>query len=305
MKSTIFQLIKPSALTWFIFVMLILLQASCSLYKFNLNDPKVSTAYYGLGSPIEIFYHNNIQQTLHVNWIILSINLMICYLLSSGTAWLIKKLTQLRKPFLVYGGASVLIVCGSFFAALIVSKFYWGYVFHRPDVLLELHDVTKVISVIPVITEQTPSGLYHFVLNPQFSIAEAITCAQKDPNYVLDERILIYLNEKNLLPESPTTSIVPYTEFYTLLPDTKLLAEPEEGYTSSGLLIGVIIPAYNKIGEELVFFSATGQQVSNDHFPFYEMVFKKDPQSGELTFIHGQRFFFDVAGMECFEWSSM
>ena len=60
--------------------------------------------------------------------------------------------------------------------------------------------------------------------------------------------------------------------------------------------------ARTRSGSRLVFLSATGGQVSNDRYPCYEMVFERHPQSGQVTFIRGQRFFFDVAGIEGLEW---
>jgi len=109
------------------------------------------------------------------------------------------------------------------------------------------------------------------------------------------------LEERHPLPEEMATSLDD-TDFYDLLPETGLLAEPQDGYTSAGLLSGVIVEARTISGSQLVFLSATGRQVSNDHYPCYEMVFERHPQSGELTLIRGQRFFFDVAGVEGVEW---
>jgi len=111
----------------------------------------------------------------------------------------------------------------------------------------------------------------------------------------------VYLEEKRLLPEKVATSLDD-TDFYDLVSGTGLLAEPQDGYTSAGLLRGVIVDARTRSGSQLVFLCATGQQVSNDHYPCYEMVFERHPQSGQVTFIRGQRFFFDVAGIEGLEW---
>jgi hypothetical protein len=261
------------------------------------NEPSQSTSQYGIGSPVEISYRDGVRQDVHVDWAVLIINLIACYLLAAVAVALLKRITGLQKPFPVYGGAAIGILCLAFLVSIVFSKVYWGYFFRRPAVLAERYDVTEVIGIVPVTTEQTPTGAYRFVTNADFSMADQIAYARKDPYYNLDERILVHLEDKQLLPEEVATSLDD-TDFYDLLSGTGLLAEPQEGYTSAGLLKGVIVQARTASGSQLVFLSATGQQVSNDHYPCYEMVFERHPQSGQLTFLRGQRFFFDVAGIE-------
>jgi len=301
MKPFTLRAMKPSPLTWLFLVLLILAQFSfCT--RILLNEPSHSTSSYGIGNPVEISYRDGARQDVRIDGIVLIINLTACYLLSAIAAALMKKITGLQKPFPVYGGAAFGIVCLAFLVSIVFSKYYWGYFFHRPAVLAELKDVTKVVSIIPVATEQTPTGEYHFVANADSSITDRIAYARKDPYYSLDERILVYLEEKYLLPEGIATSLDPYANLYDLLLETGLLAKAQGGYTSAGLLRGVIVEARNTSGSQLVFLSATGGQVSNDHYPCYEMAFERRPQSDQLTFIRGQRFFFDVAGIEGAEW---
>jgi hypothetical protein len=304
MKTMILRVMKPSRLTWLILALLIIAQFSfCA--RMVLNEPSQSTSQYGIGSPVEISYTDGARQDVRIDWIVLILNLTTCYLLAAITVALMVKVTGLQKPFPVYGGAVLSVVCVAFLASIIFSKFYWGYFFHRPTVLAELKDVTKVMAITPVTTEQTSTGEYRFVISSDFSAADQIAYARREPYDNLDERILVYLDEKHLLPEEIATSIAPHTDFYGLLSETGLLAEAQDGYTSAGLLKGVVVEARHASGSELVFLSVTGGQVSNDHYPCYEVVFEKHPQSGQLTFIRGQRFFFDVAGIEGLEWFVM
>jgi hypothetical protein len=301
MKTMILGVLKPSPLTFLLLILLILAQFSfCT--RMLLNEPGQSTTQYGIGNPIEISYSDGVRQDIRIDWIVLIVNLTLCYLLSAMAAALVKKATGLQNALPLYGGSVLAVICLAFFVSIAFSKYYWGYFFHRPAVLAELKDVTKVISIIPVTTEQTPMGEYRFVAETDCSIADRIAYAQKDPYSNLDERILVYLDEKHLLPEEIATSLGSHTDFYDLLPETGLLAKAQDGYKSAGLLRGVIVEARNTSGSQLVFLSATGGQVSNDHYPCYEMVFERHPRSGQLTFIRGQRFFFDVAGIEGLEW---
>jgi hypothetical protein len=300
MKTVILRTIKPSRLAWLFLALLILVQFSFST-RTLFNEPGQSTSQYGIGNPVEISYRDGSRQGVHIGWTALAINLTACYLLSAIAVALTRKVTGLHRPFPIYGGAVIGVACLAFLISIVFSKAYWGYFFRRPAVLAELDDVTSMASIVPVTTEQTPTGAYRFVINADSSIADKIAYARADPYYNLDERILVYLEEKHLLPEKIATSLDD-TDFYDLVSGTGLLAEPQDGYTSAGLLRGVIVDARTRSGSQLVFFSATGQQVSNDHYPCYEMVFERHPQSGQMTYIRGQRFFFDVAGIEGLEW---
>jgi hypothetical protein len=73
------------------------------------------------------------------------------------------------------------------------------------------------------------------------------------------------------MPEEIATSLAPDTDFYDLLSETGLLAKARDGYTSAGLLKGVVVEARYVSGSELVFLSVTGGQVSNEHYPCYEL----------------------------------
>jgi len=68
---------------------------------------------------------------------------------------------------------------------------------------------------------------------------------------------------------------------------------------------GVAVDAIGKSGGRLVVLGLTGGEVSNDHRPYYEMVFGAPTPNSPLEFIRGQRFFYDVAGMEGMEWYSI
>jgi len=298
------RVLKPSPLTWLFLILLILAQFLFST-RTLLNEPGQSTAQYGIGHPIEISYSDGVRQDVRIDWIVLIANLTLSYLLSAASVALVRRATALQNALTLYGGAVLAVISLAFFVSIAFSKTYWGYFFHRPAVLEELKDVTKVISIVPVTTEQTAMGEYRFVIDHAFSIAEQIAYAEKRPYYNLDERILVYLDEKHLLPQKIATSLGPYTDFYDLLRETGLLARAQDGYPSAGLLRGVIVETRDRSGSQLVFLSLTGGEVSNDHYPCYEMVFEADPGSGQLTFINGQRFFFDVAGIEGVTWATV
>jgi hypothetical protein len=182
------------------------------------------------------------------------------------------------------------------------SRTYWGYCFARPALLPEIGDIAQVTAVIPVQTKSDDSGKRTIVPRKDFSLAKCIAYAKKDPYYCLDERILIELERKGLLPDTHTTTLKGLPELHALIRRTGIMAEPEDGYDISDVLSGVVVNAFDKSGSRLVVLVVTGGQVSNDHYPYYEMVFSGQKGSTELSFMRGQRFFYDIACIEGVEW---
>ncbi|HBA85785.1 MAG TPA: hypothetical protein DCZ95_17010 [Verrucomicrobia bacterium] len=90
-----------------------------------------------------------------------------------------------------------------------------------------------------------------------------------------------------------------------LIVGSGLLANPEEGYSRADFLAGILVDAYDQTGARLIFACLGGRQQSNDHYPFYEFVFEEPPNSDGLNLVRGQRFFYDVAGIEGLEWYVM
>ena len=63
-----------------------------------------------------------------------------------------------------------------------------------------------------------------------------------------------------------------------------------------------MVDAADRLGRRLLFLGLTGGEESNDHHPYYELLFRGQAGASDLSFARGQRFFYDVAGMEGFEW---
>lgn len=168
--------------------------------------------------------------------------------------------------------------------------------------LSEVDEITQVKAIVPFKTDSTDSAKRAIVFDPNYSLSERIANGKKDSYYCLDERILIELERRNLLPAVPTTTLAGFPDLYQLIQNSGTLANSTKGYDSAAELRGVVVDAFDRSGNRIVCLGLTGGQLSNDHYPYYELLFRGQKNAAELSFARGQRFFYDVAGIEGFEW---
>ncbi len=294
------QGLRPNALTWLFLGLFLVAQFFLVTHSETWFDGKVTSAksHVGIGSPVEV-QQIPLPRDVTIHWKILAANLLACYFLARLSGAVLQLITPWRHPVRIYGTAILGIISIAFLVSIILSKVYWGYFFTRPELLPELNTVKKVDQFMFVRTESTSSGEYRFVQNTKSPYYRIFINATGE-YYILIERIPFALQEKQLLPEKPSTKDLDplYSTLYQTVLHTGLIVENEPGKDLNGVLVLTRIAD----GTELVFFGATGGEISNDHFPYYEMVFKKDSQTGQFHFLRGHRFFYDVAGVEGLEW---
>ena len=296
MKS-ILKNIKPTGLIIMLFILILMFQI---FLVSGMYDNRELKTYLGFGS-ITIT-EQDFEKSVHINWFILILNLLICYLLAVILYKVITKVTHSQRPFLKYLLLVGIIISITFIFSIIASKIFWNYYFKRPSILSEVKKIVKVNSVIPIITKPDDSGLKRFFFNPDYKIEERISWGEKDSYYCLTARILIYLRDKNLLPDNPEPEIGNLSNLFFLISKSDFLVKPDEIYDDSDLLMGIIIDAIDKNNERLIIVGATSQQISNDHYAYYECVFREQGTEHKITFIRGQYFFYDSAGIEGLEW---
>lgn len=304
--TAILQALRPQPFLAILFVLILLVQGAflttgsmtCSM---GSGTPDKTQSSYGIGSPVTVTNING-STTYDVNWLALVGNLLCCYILAVILSRAFTRATRFRRPALAYGVVALAMIVASFCVAIGFSRMEWGYFFARPEVLREMDDITAVCAVIPVKTEADKEGHRSILIHDVYSIADRLAYGKKDPYYCLDERLLLALDERRLLPPAHSTDLSGLPALFPLVRKTGILAAPTEGYKDSDMLSGVVIDAVGKSGQRLVFLGLTGLQLSNDHYPYYELVFSGTTGSQALAYIRGQRFFFDVAGIEGAEW---
>ncbi len=238
-------------------------------------------------------------KNVEIKWGLLVLNLGLCYILATLLSK-VNKFIKINRIALVYLITALGICLIAFIVSIIISKNEWGYYLSRPKVISNVKDISQVKAVIPIRTENDTSGNRHIIIGTDYSIPENLS-GYSDSYYCLEQRLLIYLNDKDLLPDSLTLDLADLTGLHSLIVQTGILIKPDEGYDASDLLSGIVVDALNEKGERIVLMGVRGMELSNDHFPYYELAFE-GKHSENLKFVSGQHFFYDIAGIEGFEW---
>jgi len=229
----------------------------------------------------------------------------IGYLTSKILAFVFQRTTRFRRPARAYSFVVAMFLSLALLAGMGTSKWYWGYSLFRPPPLEEFHNIARIPVLIPI--ERTDSGAAPpaFVLRNDSSLAKNLSYAKKNPYDYPSGRLLLTLEKNRLLPAEYSPSISNLPPLWPLAQASGLMAASDTGYESDRFLRGIVVDAVDPTGARLVFLGFNGGQVSNDHYPYYEMLFTAPPGSTNLKFVRGQRLFFDVAGIEGVEWYVM
>ena len=270
----VLRALKPSILSVLIFCTVVV---PCSVY---LSPPFATWRYYA-GS------------------------VFIGYLLAIILAFAFQQATGFRRPARAYSCAAAIVLALALLAGIGLSKSYWGYFLFRPPPLAEIADVQGLPVVAAVATPEDAHAESDFVVCPSDSPAKRLVYAQRNPYDAPEGRLLLELNRRGQLPAAFATSLSHLPPLLPLARRTGLIVPAEPGYDGDRQLGGYVVDAVDSSGARLVFLAICGSQISNDHYPYYEMLFTAPPGSSDWRFVRGQRFFFDIAGIEGAEWYVM
>jgi len=255
----------------------------------------------GIGGPISVTKEGMIK-SVHINWTSALVNAALTYIVACLLARALTGATHFHRPATVYATAALTMVGISFLISIAISNSYWGYPFDEPKLLREAGDIAKVRAITPIKTETNSSGSHAFVVDNGNSISNMLAVAERYPDDCLSERLVIELQKKNLIPSNSVATIPELSQFYSEVRISGLMAHSDKGYASEQALAGVAVDGVNQSGARVVFLAITGGQLSNDHYPYYELLFGNSTDGTTLSFNRGQRFFYDAAGLEGFGW---
>ena len=304
--KALLRTLKPTSLGVIFIVLILVVQGSFFTNSVEIiypdpNTPPKEFLELGIGTPIRIDWENG-KSSHVIRWSILLLNLTLTYLAGLLLAKLLVKLTGLRRPTLTVGKVILTMILLTFLLAISCSKFYWGYYFSRPPVFEETNIFDKVPAVVFIQIDKDDTGKHSLTSDSSETFSRVNNPTDPDEYYALNERILKDLANRNLLPAEPAKTLDGYPDLVALIHKSSVLVPSAKGYDSAARMNGVAVRALDKSGSPFLFIGLRGWQESNDHYPFYEMLFRGNKDSSEFTLIRSQMFYFDVAGMEGFEW---
>lgn len=263
--------------------------------------PERSEFSIGIGGPIQITTVGE-SRSWQISWPLLLLQLVAIYLASNRVAIDLVRVTRLHRPATTYGIVGVSLVAITFLSAISVSKAYWGYWFSPPKLLPEASLIAAVKAVAAFKTQQDAAGKPVAVSDFTYSMASLVAAGRKYGSEASEERILVALEDRKLLPDDFSTNMALLPELYGLVSPTAELVKSTAGYDSSADLHGIVVEATDKEGNRCLLAGFRGGQLSNDHYPYYELFFQQEQGTRTWRLIHHQHYFYDAAGLEGFEW---
>jgi hypothetical protein len=238
-----------------------------------------------------------VSQNIEINWLKLFLNIVVFYAIALLITLLVGKYSRWLLAIII------LILFLAFLGSTSWSKNYWGYYIRRPGLDKRVRKWEKVLTITPVTTKVQEDKSKVFVAGSRSSIHESIEDGRNDRYYCLDARVLIALEDSGKLPDSPEQMNAELLgSLYEQIDKSGLLIEGKPGNDQAKVLRGVVIEALGKDKERYVFVAVKGYPVSNDHRPYYELLFKADNQISDIRLLSRKQFFYDLAGIEGVEW---
>ena len=287
-----------------------------SIFKFLALTTVGFTVAQGL--LIFLFFHDTVlidQISLHysdgLTWFVIYLFTPLTFGLLTAFHFRQKNITKgITKVFY-----SILTLQIAFqITTTITSSNYWGYAFKRPTIFSEVFQADKVITLSYVTTIPTIKPMMLSVAKDTNRNLEELY-GRKDPYYGCTDRILMVFEDNSHIHVDLSDFPKIYKDSTKKIEPSKLIAVSTAIYNSSiidkgemsldfsRILNGIIVEFQTEHNDKFLFTGLCGQEISNDHHPFYEFLFKETVKG--LVLLKKQRFYYDVAGIEGMEYTSV
>jgi hypothetical protein len=196
----------------------------------------------------------------------------------------------------------------------VFSYFNWGYAFKRPTVFKEVKKAEKVLTCTRVSNVDSLGVKPLFIIN--YTTKESYCLYDRSNSYYgkTDRVFMVFEDRSHKKPElSKVLEIYRNPEqnvsedvlqnIEKQIFESGIIDKGKPEWDTCGTLRGVITEFVTSKNEKYLFAGLDGGEVSNDHYPFYEFLFKEKNQ--EYKLIKKQRFYTDIAGAEGFEYSKI
>lgn len=189
----------------------------------------------------------------------------------------------------------------AFVTAISISRAYWGYWLTPPPLDPRVASAASIVSQSAFDTMREKDGTLRCVFAPSLNLntqLPRISVPSNADDYPFREREEEVFRQRGLLKtEAPGFSAERLAHLHSILDRTGLLFAGTKGYPDAKALSGRVWELKTGDHQPLLFVSAQGREVSNDHYPYYEFLFDNTNPDNPVLLAHN-RFFYDVAGFE-------
>lgn len=189
----------------------------------------------------------------------------------------------------------------AFIAAVSISRGYWGYWISPPALDPRVAIAASVVSQSAFDTTREKDGTLRCVFAPSLNLntqLPRVSVPRYADDYPFREREEEVFRQRGLLrADAPAFPAERLPRLHSILDRTGLLIGGSKGYPDARLLRGRVWELKTADHQPLLFVSAQGREVSNDHYPYYEFLFDNTSPDNPVLLSHN-RFYYDVAGFE-------
>lgn len=259
------------------------------------DEPQVTKI--GMGAPVVIRQWPD-RSEREIRWLPLLLNLSIAVVIALAADCGIRE--TIRGCVVVYFIASFIgVIAFSVLCGVVWSRYYWGYWFRPPPALPEVATLKSVQNVVSFHNDTRGQSPPHLVVTDSRSLKDYFSSSWAN-EYEFAGPLLFALRRQGILPEKTAGAFPELDLLAPALAASGRLVKSDAGYRSETRANGYLIVGKNHADETLWLVSFSGAEVSNDHYPRYNFAFKRTDRG--LEFINGRHHYYDVAGIEGFEW---
>jgi len=216
------------------------------------------------------------------------------------------------KLLTIWGIINLSVVLTANIVIVVLSKSYWGFVFKRPAIFSEVASAYKIINASTVFTINKDD-------QKQFIIdtvgIDDILYGRRDPYYGNRDRVfmtfqdnapkhgLLYNWHEILIDESKKINTNTLEGIASIIYSLNFIEPGVSKWDTTKNIRGEIIEFVTEDSVKYYHAGLNGGQVANDHYPFYEILLVAKDNKIEL--IKKQKYFYDVAGIEGLEYSTI
>jgi hypothetical protein len=198
----------------------------------------------------------------------------------------------------IAAAAVLAVTCG-----IVGSWYYWHYPFRPPPLLAELRSISAVVQ-LSAVNDLNPERDAPPQIDPLFAVPPPNSPWMPQTEIDPLERILLDLYTRKIGIESaePVSQEL-LNSIWQAADRAGLLFDGTPERTNTKSLRGHVGIARLKNGNQIAFATLTGDEYSNDHYPYYELVVYLDDPKFEVA--NSLWFFYDVAGIEGMSWERL